>query len=415
MAPNEMTFWKGSYDRHTNFAIGEIENPFNTSAGFGRQKMQATISRSGDLLSSIYVYTQLPAITYLVAHPAVPGTDSVYYTNAVGNAMIQDCKVVIGTQQIDSMSGEFMEIFETLSTPAGKDLSEMVGRYAGVAGLEDAAMRVQDLYTPLQFWFNRFYEQVLPMIGLYWHETRIEMQTRTMASCLVYQGAFAANHADLTWMSPPTDVTEMHLLCNFVYLDKAERAAFANGKHQYVFDQLEYLGEISVTAAGGLVQHDIRFSQPVQELVWVCQRDAVLNIDVATYFGSDFFNFSGATVTIPFTGGHTVPTEPFVTAQLLLNNQQRTIAHTAKYYRCVQPYQAHARTPDRYIYCYCFGTAPELMLDTGSVNMSRMDNAKLNIVYPTAAGETWAGKTRIYARKKNVAKVAIGMFGQKFA
>jgi hypothetical protein len=288
----------------------------------------------------------------------------------------------------------------------------MVGRYAGVAGLEDAAMRVQDLYSPCQFWFNRFYEQVLPIGGLYWHETRLEMQTRTIASCLVYQGAFAANIGDAAWMSPPTDATEMHILCNFVFLDNAERAAFANGKHQYVFDQLEYLGEINLDGVGGLKQHDIRFSQPVQEIIWVCQRDAVLNIATATYNGSDYFNFSGVPAVIPFTGGHTVATDPYETAQIYLNNQQRTIAHTAKYFRCVQSYQSHTRTPDRHVYCYCFGTAPELMLDTGSVNMSRMDNAKLNVTYPAVA---WLGKIRIYARKKNVGKAVVGMFGQKYA
>jgi hypothetical protein len=49
----------------------------------------------------------------------------------------------------------------------------------------------------------------------------------------------------------------------------------------------------------------------------------------------------------------------------------------------VQPYQAHSRFPaaDRWVYCYAFGLKPEELLHTGSVNMSRMDNASLRITY----------------------------------
>lgn len=78
------------------------------------------------------------------------------------------------------------------------------------------------------------------------------------------------------------------------------------------------------------------------------------------------------------------------------------------YYRQVQPYQAHARipAPDRYVYCYAFGLKPEELLHTGSVNMSRMDNANLRITYnPTGdlINPPVAGNLFIFARNSALA------------
>ena len=44
----QITFWKVSYKRHTNFAMESIEQTFNGQADFGR-RVTCTISRNGDL------------------------------------------------------------------------------------------------------------------------------------------------------------------------------------------------------------------------------------------------------------------------------------------------------------------------------------------------------------------------------
>jgi hypothetical protein len=45
----EITFWKVSYRRHTNFAMESIEQTFSGQADFGR-RVTCTISRNGDRL-----------------------------------------------------------------------------------------------------------------------------------------------------------------------------------------------------------------------------------------------------------------------------------------------------------------------------------------------------------------------------
>ena len=62
----EITFWKVSYRRHTNFAMESIEQTFNGQADFGR-RVSCTISRNGDLAYRTYVQVTLPEINQTMA------------------------------------------------------------------------------------------------------------------------------------------------------------------------------------------------------------------------------------------------------------------------------------------------------------------------------------------------------------
>ena len=57
----EITFWKVSYRRHTNFAMESIEQTFSGQADFGR-RVTCTMSRNGDLAYRTYLQVVLPEI-----------------------------------------------------------------------------------------------------------------------------------------------------------------------------------------------------------------------------------------------------------------------------------------------------------------------------------------------------------------
>ena len=56
------TFWKVRYNKHTNFAMESIGQPFNTAVSFGTEA-QITLNRNGDLIYYMYVVVDLPGIT----------------------------------------------------------------------------------------------------------------------------------------------------------------------------------------------------------------------------------------------------------------------------------------------------------------------------------------------------------------
>lgn len=55
------TFWKVRYNKHTNFAMESVAQPFNTTVQFGNMS-QITLNRNGDLIYHCYVVVEIPGI-----------------------------------------------------------------------------------------------------------------------------------------------------------------------------------------------------------------------------------------------------------------------------------------------------------------------------------------------------------------
>jgi major capsid protein len=403
-----ITFWKGGYRRYTNFAMAEIEQTFNGQTGFGR-KMIATIDRAGDLISYIYLNGELDPVTYGEGI-FNPPNDVAYWTNSIGNAMIDEVEVQIGGHEFDTHNGEYLEIWESLAAPPEKKLTEMIGFSETVAGLVDYARQSQILYVPLRFWFNRFYEQALPLIALQYHEVKIILTMRLLRDLYIETGAAVGNTSfSNTGIAANPAFNDALLLVSYVYLDTMERRMFAQQAHEYLIDQVQFTGAESHAATTASLQAKLNFNHPTKELIWVCQRDTVGPF-LETGGSNDLFNWSGVPVAASPAAfvGETFQTDPFLNAQLQLNGHERTLNHPAIYYRTVQPYQHHTRIPNKHIYSYSFALYPEDVKPSGSCNMSRIDNVVLRFTFPTSGALQWAGQVRIYARSLNVVKIVSG-------
>ena len=107
---------------------------------------------------------------------------------------------------------------------------------------------------------------------------------------------------------------------------------------------------------------------------------------------------------------------PVVTAKLQLNGQDRFSEREGTYFDLVQPFQHHTRNPDTGINVYSFALRPEEHQPSGTCNMSRIDNASLQLVLSTnAIGGTATAKVRVYATNYNVLRVMSGMGGLAYS
>lgn len=77
-----------------------------------------------------------------------------------------------------------------------------------------------------------------------------------------------------------------------------------------------------------------------------------------------------------------------------------------------QPYQHHTRIPNTGIYVYSFALNPEQHQPSGTVNMSRIDNATLILNLTTGTDSV---KLRLYAVNYNVLRVMAGMGGLAYS
>ena len=107
---------------------------------------------------------------------------------------------------------------------------------------------------------------------------------------------------------------------------------------------------------------------------------------------------------------------PVVVAKLQLNGQDRFSEREGTYFDQVQPWQHHSRAPDTGVNVYSFALRPEEHQPSGTCNMSRIDNATLQLVLSNATVEgTNTAKVRVYARNYNVLRIMSGMGGLSFS
>jgi len=114
---------------------------------------------------------------------------------------------------------------------------------------------------------------------------------------------------------------------------------------------------------------------------------------------ADYTDGSGNSVT-PYTGRETL-----ADAKLQLNGQDRFSVRDAAYFNIVQPYQHFTRCPATGIYVYSFALNPEQHQPSGTVNMSRIDNATLLLDLASSA----SGQLRVYAVNYNVLRIMAGI------
>tara|TARA_B110000037_G_scaffold26686_1_gene31329 strand:- start:159 stop:1226 length:1068 start_codon:yes stop_codon:yes gene_type:complete len=265
---------------------------------------------------------------------------------------IKKVEVEIGGQLIDRQYGDWMKIWNELTLPAGKKegYDTMVMKAAANTGKR---------YVPLEFWFCRNIGLALPLIALQYHEVKINIEFDDEAT--------------------PANFTDATLWADYIFLDTDERRRFAQLSHEYLIEQLQYTGDETMT--NSKLTAKLSFNHPVKELIW---RTTDSDGTTAKESGS---------------------------AKLMLNGNDRFAQRDAKYFTHVQPYQHHTNIPDMasHINVYSFALKPEEHQPSGTLNMSRIDTAQLQLT--NGDGTT----TKIYAHSYNVLRILSGMGGLAYS
>jgi hypothetical protein len=333
----QITFWKVTYRRHTNFALESIEQTFNGQADFGR-RVTCIVSRNGDLAYRTYLQVTLPEINQQMHNPLgpefqasstslvaaqKPGANNGVYARWLdfpGEHMISAVEVEIGGQRIDRQYGDWMHIWNqlTLSKEQERGYYKMVGNTTQLTYITDPSFSDIDgpcdstaprqvcaprnalpettLYVPFQFWYCRNPGLALPLIALQYHEVKINLDIRPIDEMLwavetlecgeLGQGTDASApgaYAQAASYGQTVKVTTAYnqslvaasLYVDYVFLDTDERRRMAQNPHEYLIEQLQFTGDESVGSSSNKIK--LNFNHPCKELIFVVQPDA--NVD----------------------------------------------------------------------------------------------------------------------------------------
>ena len=379
----QITFFKHLYKRHTNFSMQSIQNTFSGSVGFDR-KVTATVARTGDLITKCYVQATLPAVT-------ASGASGFAWVEEVGHFLIKSVEVEIGGQRIDKHYGTWLSIWSSLTTTKGHEsgYNSMIGNVASLTttGAADTeTLAAYELYIPLQFWFCRHEGLALPLIALQYHEVKLSVEFESFTNLV--------SASKPAYASVPS-LTDASLYIDYIFLDTDERRKFAQTSHEYLIEQLQFTGDESLSGVNNKVK--LSFNHPCKELIWVVQ-------SASDRKGNNYTDSA-----TPATG-----VNPTSTAKLQLNGHDRFSERKGRYFNEVQPYQHHTNVPATGINVYSFALNPEMHQPSGTANMSRIDNATLQLTITSAANNDDAF-VKIYATNFNVLRVMSGMGGLAYS
>ena len=363
----QITFFKVVYRRHTNFSMEAIEQTMSGTVGTGA-RLTTTISRNGDLISRIY-------------HEITTGSGTSDNSGAVAFNTIE---LEIGGQQIDKVTGHWMEVYAELTEPnpsshcgtAGSSDGTNFQNMSCMGGSIGAASKA-NILVPLPFWFCRNPGLALPLIALQYHEVKL---LTTLSST-----AGNAPAALKTWV-------------DYIYLDTDERRRFAQVSHEYLIEQLQSMTDTKTT-------FELNFNHPVKELIWT----GAVNSGTGVRTGPNCGDTDNS----------------HVNWQLKLNGHDRFAARHVTYFTRAQIWQHHTGPGgynadgttalggnlDDSIAVYSFALKPEEHQPSGTCNFSRIDNAQL---VATGSG-TSATATTIYAVNYNVLRIMSGMGGLAYS
>jgi hypothetical protein len=328
----QITFWKVSYKRHTNFAMESIEQTFNGQADFGR-RVTCTISRNGDLAYRTYLQVTLPEINQSMKNNATGSGVYARWLDFPGEQLISQVEVEIGGQRIDRQYGDWMHIWNNLTLPVDqtKGYYGMVGNTTELTFITDPSFNDVDgpcqsnaprqvcaprnalpettLYVPFQFWYCRNPGLALPLIALQYHEVKINLDIRPIDECLWAVGSL--NHANCSAAGGRVtaaynqSLVAASLYVDYVFLDTDERRRMAQNPHEYLIEQLQFTGDESVGSSSNKIK--LNFNHPVKELIWVVQPDQ--NVDYCSsldceqllyrLLGAQPFNYTDAVDALP--------------------------------------------------------------------------------------------------------------------
>ena len=395
----QITWFKMVYRRYTNFAVESQALFFDGDPDFGK-RLSCLVPRRGDLLGPLLLEITLPALTLTDGTP-------VSYVNSIGHALIDEITLEIGEQEIDTQTGEWMELWSNMTTTATQrqGFNDMIGKVDDY--IQPQNFGPLKLYIPLRFWFCKNPGQYLPLLALQYHPIRINLKLKPLQE-LFFSPSLANPAVCNTLAVNPVKITDLRLFGDYVYLDVEERRRFVSNTHEYLIEQIQYTPPIAIPIGATSSTVRLEFNHPIRELIWFIQRSQMTS-------NHEPFNYSSTSIL-----ENGVRRDLMADTVIQLDGHDRFDKRDAGYFRLVQPYYHHTVVPNNlFLYNYCFALRPEELQPSGSLNASRIDSfiLQMNLSPDSTTGATpprGTAITRVNATNHNVLRIINGFGGLLF-
>ena len=348
----QVSFFRQNYKRHTNFAIKPERMDYIGTFGSSNEVV-IPIRSKGDLLS--YVWIEATNINLKNDNAAS------LFSSATAPT---EFSLYVGGQEVCKMDSLFVAGVHNVLYNESQAKASCATTCYGPGVATNATNNISSGSYVIPFFFSEDWTKSLPLVGLQYHEVEIRIKLHS-----------AWTKHDNTTASIPK------VYGSYVYLDTEEREFFANNEQELLITQTQFQPMSKTDTSVDLTY----FNHPVKAVHIACAED----------HGTKY---------------------SFTDASLYINGTTLFENMTYEYYNKVVPSRHCSILPETLsvepVTTWPFCLTMNKSQPTGSLNFSRIDNAKITINTPVS-GDTPAA-LRAYAVNYNILRIKNGMGGVAF-
>lgn len=474
----DITFFKVVYRRHTNFAVESIKQKFSSRADFG-QKVTCTIGRTGDLIGQVLLHVRLPPVPKFFNEWGEEDSGRKFaWTNFIGYSLIKETTFEIGGKLIDRQYGEWLYIWEELTTRQNKGSAKLSGNVPQLYEFSNGK-NPYDLYIPLKYYFNRNTGLTLPLVALSATDVKITFTFRRIEECCRVGPTYSIQLQDAICPFKPGD-----------YIAQKNGSEVIHGyfiNFDYLTKKLSYIKIVSTTAHQKEFRPDLPIFNPLcpdlvvlpdcteiyeptvlpplsfvtsalyinyvfldnderikytrasheylidqlqyNEAVGIQSPNVGQNLNLshpckAHYWVVQLDSLCGARTindrynftdsVLRYPDGRLYGTDLVRSASLILDGNKRFSTRESGYFNLEEPYSRHYRGPTIGINMYSFCFNPEEHQPSGSMNMSKIEFLMMKMKLRPVINPQNMCTIRSYTLNLNILRIFFGLGGIAF-
>jgi len=330
---------------------------------------------------TVYGSTAAPNIfsnTFISVYPITTSfiqasTQTYAYYDSVGTWAIKTADLKIGGQTVQSLTGEFIELWNDLHIPFENQPGLQV-----LTGKNDTGTTInppgRTYFVNLPFYFYGNPSLYLPLVALSRHDVEVHVTFR--------------NFNELTSVAVTNPTLGATIIVDYVYLSDPEIRWFQQARLDYMITQCQYQS-IGLLAGFQNAVFNLDFKNPVRELFFVIQPTIQ-----APY---DYSNNAVVSFGLSFNGQEVFTTD----------------TTDALYTADIEPFNHYTNFPQREFFMYSFTDNPNSPKPRGQINFSRIKQVLLTL---NCGGQAYLPTKdfRILAVNYNIIRIADGLGGLMF-
>jgi hypothetical protein len=430
----KISFFTYAYKRHTNYAMENIIHNFKNKPGSittmhtgGTYNITLTENPNVDLLSNVYFIFKLPKIY---------SSDKLRFkwVENIGSLIIKDASIYIDELKVDTITGEWLVVWNELSMPVKDGYNTMTGNipeftnprkkettyriknniiseydYMASDKIKDVnnpSINERYITVPLPFWFSKNHGLSLPILKfcanrkvyLKLNFENIEnlytvySDIYNMNISPAYYNIFNSNNkiSFNDFILEGDDKFIAHVDATFIVLDCFERQTILNNSISEVIIETVKINYDKFISGGNdsIRIIDVKSQLLVKEIIWTLNRADSID---------KFNNKLNYSYSIPNNNENSIMKSALISWD---NNTARIEEKEAYFYNNIQPYQHHSIIPRQGIYCYSFSLFPERWFPSGCYNAAgvaakliiKLNNYKsslIDVLYQNKFGENY--------------------------